>query len=297
MDNFNNLVSGVPQPTDLVRDGWTDLIGKLLIGISRGDRPTSRPKESRARSRWPTSRRWRRSARASTRGEGQRRPPRRSSPTTVSSASGPAFTTSTSRPSTARTSRSSTRRDGRRADHREGRGRRRSRVRARLPDLRQRLRGRHRLLPARGPPDVSAAATRASARCGPSGVRTLHGMHVHGFPNCFLMSNAQAGFTANFPHMLNEQAKHLAYIIRNGHRRGRELDRGVTRSGAGLDRPVSSRRRARSATSSRTARPATTTTRASPASAARRTASTAAARPSSSASSRRGAPRERCPEW
>jgi cyclohexanone monooxygenase len=48
------------------------------------------------------------------------------------------------------------------------------------------------------------------------GVRTLHGMHANGFPNCFLMSNAQAGFTANFPHLLNEQAKHLAYIIRTG---------------------------------------------------------------------------------
>ncbi|MDX1650243.1 MAG: monooxygenase, partial [Myxococcota bacterium] len=44
----------------------------------------------------------------------------------------------------------------------------------------------------------------------------LHGMHVHGFPNCFLMSNAQAGFTANYPHLLNEQAKHLAYIVRKG---------------------------------------------------------------------------------
>jgi cyclohexanone monooxygenase len=48
------------------------------------------------------------------------------------------------------------------------------------------------------------------------GVRTLHGMHVHGFPNCFIMSNPQAGFTANYPHLLNEQAKHLAYIIRKG---------------------------------------------------------------------------------
>jgi cyclohexanone monooxygenase len=30
------------------------------------------------------------------------------------------------------------------------------------------------------------------------------------------MGNAQAGFTASYPHMLNEQAKHLAYIIRRG---------------------------------------------------------------------------------
>ena len=36
MDNFNNLVSGVPQAVDLVKDGWTDLIGKLLLGIRQG---------------------------------------------------------------------------------------------------------------------------------------------------------------------------------------------------------------------------------------------------------------------
>ena len=44
----------------------------------------------------------------------------------------------------------------------------------------------------------------------------MHGMHVRDFPNCFIMSNPQAGFTANYPHLLNEQAKHLAYIIRRG---------------------------------------------------------------------------------
>jgi len=48
------------------------------------------------------------------------------------------------------------------------------------------------------------------------GIHSLHGMHVRGFPNCFIMSNAQAGFTASYPHMLNEQAKHLAYIVRKG---------------------------------------------------------------------------------
>ncbi len=47
------------------------------------------------------------------------------------------------------------------------------------------------------------------------GVSTFHGMHSRGFPNCFIMSNAQSGFTANYPHMLNEQSKHVAYIIRH----------------------------------------------------------------------------------
>ncbi len=45
------------------------------------------------------------------------------------------------------------------------------------------------------------------------GMSTLHGMHSRGFPNCFMLSPAQAGFTANFPHALNEQSKHVAYII------------------------------------------------------------------------------------
>jgi len=45
------------------------------------------------------------------------------------------------------------------------------------------------------------------------GVRTLHGLHIRGFPNCFMMSIAQSGFTVNFPYMINEQAKHVAYII------------------------------------------------------------------------------------
>jgi len=47
------------------------------------------------------------------------------------------------------------------------------------------------------------------------GVATLHGMHARGFPNCLIMSNSQSGFTANFPHMIDEQAKHLAFIVKH----------------------------------------------------------------------------------
>jgi cation diffusion facilitator CzcD-associated flavoprotein CzcO len=45
------------------------------------------------------------------------------------------------------------------------------------------------------------------------GVRTLHGMHAHGFPNCIIMGATQAGFTVNYPHLLDEQATHLAHIL------------------------------------------------------------------------------------
>jgi len=53
------------------------------------------------------------------------------------------------------------------------------------------------------------------------GIRTFHGMHSRGFPNCFIMGGAQSGFTANYPHALDEQSRHLSYIVR------RMMDRGI----------------------------------------------------------------------
>lgn len=49
------------------------------------------------------------------------------------------------------------------------------------------------------------------------GARTFHGLHSRGFPNCFMMGHIQTGFTANYPHALNEQSKHITYIIKNCH--------------------------------------------------------------------------------
>lgn len=49
------------------------------------------------------------------------------------------------------------------------------------------------------------------------GFRSLHGIHVHGFPNYFYIGGLeQAGRTANFSHMISEQAAYLGYIIREG---------------------------------------------------------------------------------
>ena len=45
------------------------------------------------------------------------------------------------------------------------------------------------------------------------GVHTLHGMHVRGFPNCFVLSIAQSGFTVNFPYLLDVQATHVAWLM------------------------------------------------------------------------------------
>lgn len=47
------------------------------------------------------------------------------------------------------------------------------------------------------------------------GMRTLHGIHTHGFPNLFIISNSQSGFTTNFPHAMDETAQHICYVINN----------------------------------------------------------------------------------
>jgi len=52
------------------------------------------------------------------------------------------------------------------------------------------------------------------------GPRTFHGLHSHGFPNCYFMGFIQAALTPNFPHLLNEQARHIAYIVEHARTHG-----------------------------------------------------------------------------
>jgi cyclohexanone monooxygenase len=47
------------------------------------------------------------------------------------------------------------------------------------------------------------------------GLKTLHGFCSVGFPNCFHMGITQNGLTANFPHMLEEQARHITELIQH----------------------------------------------------------------------------------
>ena len=44
-------------------------------------------------------------------------------------------------------------------------------------------------------------------------MRTLHGVMTSGFPNLFIISNSQAGFTTNFPHAMDETSQHIGYIL------------------------------------------------------------------------------------
>ncbi len=49
-----------------------------------------------------------------------------------------------------------------------------------------------------------------------AGMRSMHGVHVHGFPNVFLVQLGQGGnFVANVPHNLTDAAKTVAEVVRN----------------------------------------------------------------------------------
>lgn len=46
-----------------------------------------------------------------------------------------------------------------------------------------------------------------------NGARTLMAMHIHRFPNLFLLSLVQAGISMNYTHTADEQARHIAHVI------------------------------------------------------------------------------------
>ena len=52
------------------------------------------------------------------------------------------------------------------------------------------------------------------------GAATLHSLLSRGFPNAFILSSIQSGQSANFQHMLDEKAKHIAFIIADAETKG-----------------------------------------------------------------------------
>jgi len=52
------------------------------------------------------------------------------------------------------------------------------------------------------------------------GMRTYHGFLSHGFPNCFHMGLTQTGLAPNLTYMLNGQATHISYIVKEVLSRG-----------------------------------------------------------------------------
>jgi cyclohexanone monooxygenase len=56
-----------------------------------------------------------------------------------------------------------------------------------------------------------------------NGMRTFHGFHSHGYPNCFFLGATQSAISPNFTHSLRIQAEHVAHMIQAA------CEQGVTR--------------------------------------------------------------------
>jgi cyclohexanone monooxygenase len=230
MENFNNLVSGIPEAEDLVDDGWTDIIGNLLIRLQRGEGDMSPEglaatmeladfeKMEQIRSRVETI---------------------VHDPNTAEALK-PYYRQFCKRPCFHDEYLDTYNRPNVHLIDTQGRGVKRITPTGVVVDRRD---AAGELVEEEFEVDCLIYATGFEVgtdytrRAGyelygrdgitltekwRDGASTLHGMHSRGFPNCFIFSLTQSGFTVNFPHMLNEQSKHLAYILAEAR------DRGVT---------------------------------------------------------------------
>lgn len=74
--------------------------------------------------------------------------------------------------------------------------------------------------------DVSGRDGRTLSAHWEHGMRSMHGMHVHGFPNLFVVGAAQgANLISNYPHNLSEAARTVAAVVSQAERDGlREVE-------------------------------------------------------------------------
>ena len=212
MDNFNALVSGVPQPEDLVDDGWTDIIGKMLVRMMRGDGDLS-PAAIAATLELADFEKM---------NEIRARVDELVAEPDVAEALKPFYRQFCKRPCFHDEYLQTYNRPNVTLVDTNGKGVDRITDRGIVANGRE------------YPVDCIIFATGFEVGTGytrragyevtgrrgvtlsqkwAEGVRTLHGMHSHGFPNCFVLSQTQGGFTVNYPHMLNELAIHLSTII------------------------------------------------------------------------------------
>jgi cyclohexanone monooxygenase len=212
--HFNTLVSGGFQEEDLVGDGWTDIIGKLLIMVRREDADLSAEGVTATMELADFEKMEQIRARVDNIVQDP----------AIAESLKPFYRQFCKRPcfhdeyldTYNRANVTLVDTDGRRGAHHAERSRgQRAGVRARLHHLRDRLEV--------GTDYTRRAGYEVVGRDGltltekwADGAPTLHGMHSRGFPNCLIFSPAQSGFTVNFPHMLDEQARHAAYIVRYG---------------------------------------------------------------------------------
>jgi cyclohexanone monooxygenase len=72
------------------------------------------------------------------------------------------------------------------------------------------------------------------------GLRTLHGLTSHGFPNCFFVGRTQTGLPVNLPLALEHQTRHVAYMLSEMRRRGAKIIEPTVEGEAGYVQEVRS---------------------------------------------------------
>jgi cyclohexanone monooxygenase len=212
MDNFNNLVSGIPETEDLVNDGWTDIIGNLLIRMRRGEGEMTPEGIARTMELADFEKMEQIRARVDQIVEDP----------VMAEALKPWYRQFCKRPCFHDDYLPTFNRPNVTLVDTEGRG---------VQEITERgviVNGKEYeldcLIYATGFEVGTEYARRAGyevhGRDGVTltekwadGASTFHGFYSRGFPNCFIVSIVQSGFSANFPHMLDEQSKHLAHVL------------------------------------------------------------------------------------
>lgn len=221
MDNFNNLVSGIPESEDLVNDGWTDIIGNLLIRIAReGDEADLSPEGLAATMELADFEKMEQIR--------QRVDAIVEDPLTAEALK-PWYRQFCKRPCFHDDYLATFNRPNVTLVDTGGRGVERITERGVVVDgveyevdciiyatgfevgTDYTRRAGHEVI---GRDGITLTEKWAD------GAATFHGMFSRGFPNLYIFSIVQSGFSVNFPHMLNEQAKHLGHLLAELRERG-----------------------------------------------------------------------------
>jgi len=219
MDNFNNLVSGIPEAEDLVNDGWTDIIGNLLIRMRRGDGEMTPEGIARTMELADFEKMEQIRARVD---EIVQDP-------VMAEALKPWYRQFCKRPCFHDDYLPTFNRPNVTLVDTDGKGVQRITERGVV------VAGREYELDCLIYATGFEVGTEYSRRAGyevhgsdgttltqkwADGAATFHGFFSRGFPNCFIVSVVQSGFSANFPHMLDEQSKHIAHVLDHAQRNG-----------------------------------------------------------------------------
>jgi cyclohexanone monooxygenase len=219
MDNFNNLVSGIPEAEDLVNDGWTDIIGNLLIRMRQGQGEMTPDGIARTMELADFEKMEQIRARVD----------QIVLDPVMAEALKPWYRQFCKRPCFHDDYLPTFNRPNVHLIDTDGRG---------VQEITERgvvVNGREYELDCLVYATGFEVGTEYTRRAGyevhgrdgvtltekwADGASTFHGFFSRGFPNCFIVSVVQSGFSANFPHMLDEQSKHLAYVLDKVQRSG-----------------------------------------------------------------------------